>query len=67
MEDKIRKLLEKEELTDEEIELIENEIKRLEKEIDYEERKLEICGYGRHELNYIEELKNDLEILEGMI
>ena len=38
MEDKIIKLLEKEDLTDKDIELVEKEIERLEKEIDYEEK-----------------------------
>lgn len=67
MKDEIRKLLEKEELTDEEIELVEEEIERLEKEIDYEERKLKVCGYGKEDLYYIEELEDDLEQLKEII
>lgn len=67
MKDEIRKLLEKEELTDEEVELIEEEIYRLEKEINYEERKLKICGYGKSDLYYIEELEDDLEQLKEII
>ena len=67
MKDKIRELLEKEELTDKEVELIEEEIERLEKEIDYEERKLKVCGYGKEDLYYIEELQEDLEELKEII
>ena len=67
MKDEIRELLEKEELTDEEVELVEEEIERLEKEIDYEERKLKVCGYGKSDLYYIEELEDDLEQLKEII
>lgn len=67
MKDEIRKLLEKEELTDKEVELVEKEIERLEKEIDYEERKLKVCGYGKEDLYYIEELQEDLEELKEII
>ena len=67
MKDEVRKLLEKEELTDKEVELIEEEIERLEKEIDYEERKLKVCGYGKEDLYYIEELQEDLEELKEII
>lgn len=67
MKDEIRKLLEKEKLTDEEVELVEEEIERLEKEINYEERKLKVCGYGKEDLYYIEELQDDLEELKEII
>ena len=67
MKDEVRKLLEKEELTDEEVKLIEDEIERLEKEINYEKRKLKVCGYGKEDLYYIEELQEDLEELKEII
>lgn len=67
MKEEIKDLLEKEEITDTEFKLIENEINRLEKEISYEEKKLKICGYGKSDLYYIEELEEDLEDLKNFL
>lgn len=39
----------------------------LEKEIEYEESKLEICGYGKAELYYIEELYGRLQQVNEQI
>ena len=39
----------------------------LEKEIEYEESKLEICGYGKAELYYIEELYDRLQQVNEQI
>lgn len=67
MKEEIRVLLDSEEITENEIELIENEIDRLENEISYEEKKLEVCGYGKNDLYYIEELEEDLEYLKDFL
>lgn len=48
----------------EKAEKLENEIEKLKKEIEYEEKKINICGYGKSELYYLESLKNKLEELE---
>lgn len=42
---------------------IERRTKELEKELEYEEKKLEYCGYSKEDLYYIENLKNEIEIL----
>lgn len=55
------------ELTEKEIEEIENKIEELEKEIEYEARKLEVCGYGKRDLMYIEGLKEELQELKNKI
>ena len=39
-------------------------IRELKKQIRYEEKKLEICGYGTSDLMYIEGLYNDLAELQ---
>lgn len=67
MKEEIRVLLDSEEITENEIKLIENEIDRLENEISYEEKKLKICGYGKNDLYYIEELEEDLEYLKDFL
>lgn len=67
MKEEIRVLLDSEEITENEIELIENEIDRLENEISYEEKKLKMCGYGKSDLYYIEELEEDLEYLKDFL
>lgn len=67
MKEEIRVLLDSEEITENEIELIENEIDRLENEISYEEKKLKMCGYGKNDLYYIEELEGDLEYLKDFL
>lgn len=67
MKEEIRVLLDSEEITENEIELIENEIDRLENEISYEEKKLEVCGYGKNDLYYIKELEEDLEYLKDFL
>ena len=40
---------------------------KLENEIQYEERKLEVCGYGKAELYYIEELYDQLNQVNEQI
>lgn len=40
---------------------------KLENEIQYEESKLEICGYGKAELYYIEELYDQLNQVNEQI
>lgn len=54
-------------LSDKEIEKIENRIEELENEIDYEEKRLEVCGYGTSDLMYIEGLKQELAELKQKI
>ena len=39
-------------------------IKNMEKQIEYENRKLEVCGYGKSDLAYIDELESELEDLK---
>lgn len=56
-----------ENLCDEDIEKIENRIEELENMIDYENRKLEVCGYGTSDLLYIEGLEEELQELKGLI
>lgn len=48
-------------------EKLENEIKKLKKEIEYEEKRLNVCGYGTKDLYYLESLKNRLEELENLL
>lgn len=40
---------------------------KLENEIQYEEDKLEVCGYGKAELYYIEELYDQLDQVNEQI
>ena len=40
---------------------------KLENEIQYEENKLEVCGYGKAELYYIEELHDQLDQVNEQI
>lgn len=49
----------------EKIKEIEDRIKELKEEIAYEEKKLECCAYGKRELLYLEELKEELARLES--
>ncbi len=44
-------------------EFIERRKKELEKEIEYEERRLEVCAYGKSDLYHIEHLKYELDEL----
>lgn len=55
------------ELTEKEVEKIEKRIEELQDIIDYEEKKLEVCGYGTSDLLYIEGLKEELQELESKI
>ncbi len=55
------------ELTEKEVEKIEKRIEELQDMIDYENRKLEVCGYGTSDLLYIEGLKEELQELESKI
>lgn len=55
------------ELTEKEVEKIEKRIEELQDMIDYEEKKLEVCGYGTSDLLYIEGLKEELQELESKI
>ena len=66
---KIKDLLEKdvEDLTDEEFEMLEERAEELENEIEYEEKKLDVCGYGKSDLMYIEELKSELAEIQNKI
>lgn len=48
-------------------EKLENEIEKLKKEIEYEEKRLNVCGYGTKDLYYLESLKNRLEELENLL
>lgn len=54
-------------LTEKEVEKIEKRIEELQDMIDYENRKLEVCGYGNSDLLYIEGLKEELQELESKI
>lgn len=54
-------------LSEKEVEKIENRIEELQDMIDYENRKLEVCGYGTSDLLYIEGLKEELQELESKI
>lgn len=56
-----------ENLCDEDIEKIENRIEELQDMIDYENRKLEVCGYGTSDLLYIQGLEEELEKLENLL
>lgn len=56
-----------ENLCDEDIEKIETRIEELQDMIDYENRKLEVCGYGTSDLLYIQGLKEELQELESKI
>lgn len=42
----------------------EKRIEELRQQIQYEEEKLKCCGYGKSELLYLEELKEELKMLE---
>lgn len=55
------------ELSEKEVEKIEKRIEELQDMIDYENRKLEVCGYGTSDLLYIEGLKEELQELESKI
>ena len=55
-----------------ELEKLYNKQEELEKEIEYEENKLEVCGYGKEDLYYLdglyaelEEINEQIEIKEG--
>lgn len=48
-------------------EKLENETEKLKKEIEYEEKRLNVCGYGTKDLYYLESLKNRLEELENLL
>lgn len=65
----IEKILEKDvsELTEEEFEKLEERASDLENEIEYEERKLDVCAYGKSDLMYIEGLKSELEEIQEKI
>lgn len=54
-------------LSEKEVEKIEKRIEELQDMIDYENRKLEVCGYGTSDLLYIEGLKEELQELESKI
>lgn len=44
---------------------MEEKIEKLRKQIEYEERKLDACGYGSSDLQYLEGLYAELESLES--
>lgn len=46
--------------------IVKNRIKELQEEIEYEERKMEVCGYGSSDLRYLDGLKEELEELLGL-
>ena len=55
-----------------ELEELYNRQEELEKQIEYEERKQNVCGYGKEDLYYLdglyaelEEIKEQIEIKEG--
>ena len=54
-------------LSEKEVEKIEKRIEELQDMIYYENRKLEVCGYGTSDLLYIEGLKEELQELESKI
>lgn len=54
-------------LSEKEVEKIEKRIEELQDMIDYENRKLEVCGYGTSDLLYIEGLQEELQELESKI
>ena len=39
-------------------EKLENEREKLKKEIEYEEKRLDVCAYGKSDLHYLESLKS---------
>ena len=43
---------------------LDKKIEKLEKQIEYENRKLEVCAYGKSDLAYIDELESELEELK---
>lgn len=45
--------------------IMEERIEKLRKQIEYEERKLDACGYGSSDLQYLEGLYAELESLES--
>ena len=49
---------------EEEYNKLEKQIAKLEKQIEYENRKLEVCAYGKSDLAYIDELESELEELK---
>lgn len=44
-------------------EFVDRRIKELEKELEYEEKKIEVCAYGKSDLYHIEELKEKIDRL----
>lgn len=66
---RIEELLEKdiEDLTDDEYEELENRAEELEKEIEYEEKKMNVCGYGSSDLSYLDGLYEELEEIKEKI
>lgn len=45
---------------------IDKRIIELEEEINYEENKMKCCGYGKSDLCYLSNLKNELEKLKKL-
>lgn len=66
---RIEELLEKdiEDLADDEYEELENRAEELEKEIEYEEKKMNVCGYGSSDLAYLDGLYEELEEIKEKI
>lgn len=46
-------------------EYIDFKIEELKKQLDYEEKRIEVCGYGKSDLYHIEVLKCEIEDLEN--
>lgn len=44
-----------------------NKINELKKEIKYEEKKMKICGYGKSDIYYLEDLKEQLQEYENRL
>ena len=42
-------------------------LEELKKELEYQEKKIEVCAYGKQDLYYIEHLKYEIEKLESEI
>lgn len=46
---------------------IEQRIEYLEKQIEYENKRLNVCGYGKRDLLELEEMKEELELLQNQL
>lgn len=50
-----------EKIIDEKVSKMEDYIENLEKQIDYEERKYKVCGYGKSDIYYVDNLYYNLD------